>query len=358
MNPKAPITIISSDRNWLESAALRQLESIAGYSGVSLVAGLPDLHAGRTPVGLAVVTQDHIYPYLIGNDIGCGMGLFRTGLSSRKFKLEKWESQLAQDLDFGSRPVPNPFSEAAPFHELGTLGGGNHFLEFQKVEEIIEAESVASLGLDRAEILLLVHTGSRGFGRRIMTEFNSETGYELADPKAGQYLELHDQALLWARRNRELVAEKVLDFLGLGRQPEILIDRAHNYLARRGEFFIHRKGAVSAEEGLVVVPGSRGSLTYILSPAADTEKSAWSLAHGAGRKWERALCRARLGKKYNREALRRTALKSRVVCSDLDLLFQEAPEAYKNIAEVVAALVEHGLAGIAATLRPLLTFKG
>ena len=87
MNPKAPITIINSGRNWLESAALRQLESIAGYSGVSLVAGLPDLQAGRTPVGLAVVTENHIYPYLIGNDIGCGMGLFRIGLSSRKFKL-------------------------------------------------------------------------------------------------------------------------------------------------------------------------------------------------------------------------------------------------------------------------------
>jgi release factor H-coupled RctB family protein len=322
------------------------------------VVGLPDLQAGRTPIGVAVVAENHIYPYLIGNDIGCGMGLFKTGLPIRKFKLEKWEAQLADAPDYGYQPVPNPFPEPAPFYELGTLGGGNHFLEFQKVEEIVETESANALGLDRSEILLLVHTGSRGFGRRIMTEFNSETGYELAAPEAGRYLELHDQALLWARRNRELTAGKVLEFLGLGRQPEVLLDHPHNYAARRGDFFVYRKGAISAEEGLVVIPGSRGSLTYILKPAADTEKSAWSLAHGAGRKWERTQCRARLEKKYNRETLRRTALKSRIVCYDLDILFQEAPEAYKNITEVVAALVEHGLAAVVATLRPLLTYKG
>ena len=354
----AEITIITSERNWLESAALRQLESIAKYPGVLRVVGLPDLQTGRTPIGVAVVARNHVYPYLIGNDIGCGMGLFRTGLPIRKFKLDKWESKLSHDLGYGHRPVPNPFPEPAPLYELGTLGSGNHFLEFQKVEEIVETESAAALGLDRPEILLLVHTGSRSFGHRIITEFNSETGYELADPKAGRYLEFHDQALLWARRNRALSAEKVLDFLGIGRQLEILIDQPHNYVARRGEFFIYRKGAISAEEGLVVIPGSRGSFTYVLKPAADTEKSAWSLAHGAGRKWERALCRARLEKKYNRESLARTALKSRMVCSDLDILFQEAPEAYKNITEVVAALVGHGLAEVVATLRPLLTYKG
>jgi release factor H-coupled RctB family protein len=355
----AEITVITSDRNWLESAALRQLESIAKYPGVIRVTGLPDLHAGRTPVGLAVVSEKHIYPYLIGNDIGCGMALFKTGLPLRKFKLEKWENQLAQDRDYGDRSVANPFPEVAPFPNLGTLGGGNHFLEFQKVEEMIDPSVVP--GLNKDEVLLLVHTGSRGFGRRIMSEFDSETGYDLADPQAGRYLELHDQALLWARRNRVLVAEKVFTHLGLGREPEILLDSAHNYLARHEGVFIHRKGAVSATEGLVVIPGSRGSLTYVVRPTTDPEKLAkasWSLAHGAGRKWERGLCRGRLEKKYDREALRRTALKSRVVCHDLDLLFQEAPEAYKNITEVMAALMEHGLVEVVATLRPLLTFKG
>ena len=101
----AEISIITSEGNWLESAALRQLESIAGYPGVTRVAGLPDLHAGRTPVGLAVVSEGHIYPYLIGNDIGCGMGLFKTGLLRRKFKLEKYECVCEN--------TPSPWSHKA-----------------------------------------------------------------------------------------------------------------------------------------------------------------------------------------------------------------------------------------------------
>ena len=163
-------------------------------------------------------------------------------------------------------------------------------------------------------------------------------------------MELHDQAMIWARRNRELAAGKMTGYLGFSRRPETLLDCPHNYLSRRGEFFLHRKGAVAADNGPVVIPGSRGSLTYLVRPTADTEKALWSLAHGAGRKWERGRCRGRLEKKYDRASLSRTALKSRVVGHDLELLFQEAPEAYKNIAEVMAALVNHGLAEVVTTL--------
>lgn len=88
------------------------------------------------------------------------------------------------------------------------------------------------------------------------------------------------------------------------------------------------------------------------------EASLYSLSHGAGRKWARSVCKSRIRNKYDRDSIRNTTLKSRVVCHDSELLFQEAPEAYKNIKHVVAALVEHGLATIVATLRPLLTFKG
>jgi release factor H-coupled RctB family protein len=342
----------------MESAALRQLESIAGYPGVSLVAGLPDLHGGRTPVGLAVVSRNHIYPYLIGGDIGCGMGLFRTAVPLRKFKLEKWESRLNGLQGFHQISIENPFAADCPGADFGTIGGGNHFLEFQRVEEIMEAESFAALKAPESEVLLLAHTGSRGFGQRIMNEFNSETGYETDDPRAGSYLELHAQALLWARRNRFMAAAKIMGWLGLSHPPETLTDCAHNYLEQQEDLFIHRKGAVSTQNGLVVIPGSRGSLTYLVKPAAETSQSAWSLSHGAGRKWARSLCQSRLNKKYDRQSISRTALKSRVVCHDLGLLFQEAPEAYKNIGEVIAALKEHGLIEVVATLRPLLTFKG
>ena len=86
--------------------------------------------------------------------------------------------------------------------------------------------------------------------------------------------------------------------------------------------------------------------------------SAHSLSHGAGRKWARSLCRSRLRNKYDRDSIRETALKSRVVCHDTGLLYQEAPEAYKNVEQVVAALEEHRLAEVAATPRPLITYKG
>ena len=352
------IRIFTSEANWMESSALKQLESIAAYPGSTLVAGLPDLHAGRTPVGLAAVFENHLYPYLIGGDIGCGMGLFDTGVPLRKMKMEKWESRLNNIREFRDLPLQHAFVDDSPIHDLGTIGGGNHFIEFQKVEEVISAEDFARLNVDGHEVLALVHTGSRNFGQKIMGAFDSETGYEAADPKAAEYLELHDQALLWARRNRALALARMMDWLGFAREQRTLLDCPHNYVEKRDGLYVHRKGAVSSDHPLAVIPGSRGTLTYVVKPGPKVGEAAWSLSHGAGRKWARSLCKSRLRNKYDRKSVRRTALKSRVVCHDTDLLLQEAPEVYKNITDVLAALTGHGLASIVATLRPLLTYKG
>jgi release factor H-coupled RctB family protein len=286
------------------------------------------------------------------------MGLFKIEVPLRKFKPEKWESRLEDISDFHDVPVPTTWTQDYNSQDFGTIGGGNHFLEFQRIENISDPESLASLNIDKNEILMLVHTGSRGFGQKIINEFNSETGYDWGDHKAQSYLELHDQALVWAQKNRAMVAVKILNWLGLTRVPETLINCAHNYMEKQGEIFIHRKGAISTQRGLVIIPGSRGSLTYLVKPTIKTEKAAWSISHGAGRKWARSLCQSRLSNKYNRQSIKRTTLQSRVICRDLGLLFQEAPEAYKNIGEVIASLLEHGLIEIVATLRPLLTYKG
>ncbi len=155
-----------------------------------------------------------------------------------------------------------------------------------------------------------------------------------------------------------LVAEKLVDWLGYASEVRLILDCCHNYLERRDGGFVHRKGAVSALNGPVVIPGSRGSLTYLVKPAADTSLSAHSLSHGAGRKWARSLCRSRIKNKYDRDTIRENRFGGRVVCHDTDLLFQEAPEAYKNIEHVIASLVEHDLCGVIATLRPLITYKG
>lgn len=356
MNSK--ITLIQNDKCWMEQNALTQLENLASLTGLVRAVGLPDLHAGKSPIGIAVETQDRIYPHLIGNDIGCGMGLFSPGIPLQKFKLERVVTRLNHIRALEDLPTENPYWEESPILDLGTIGGGNHFAEFQAVEQVFLPDILETLEIHKNETLLLIHSGSRGYGQRIMSQFLNFDGYPAQGGEAQAYLEAHSDALLWAKRNRGLVAEKLIDWIGYHKELRPVLDCAHNYLEEREGHFLHRKGAVSAENGPVIVPGSRGSLTYLLLPAADTQRSAWSLSHGAGRKWARSLCKSRIRDKYDRDSIRSTRLGSRVVCHDTELLYQEAPEAYKNVDQVVAALVEQNLATVIATLRPMLTFKG
>jgi len=107
----------------------------------------------------------------------------------------------------------------------------------------------------------------------------------------------------------------------------------------------------------VVIPGSRGALSYLVAPVGDGRGSAHSLAHGAGRKWTRTSARERMRERFTAESLTRTAFKSHVVCENKDLLFEEAPPAYKAIDRVVTDLVEAGLVRVVATLAPVLTYK-
>lgn len=136
------------------------------------------------------------------------------------------------------------------------------------------------------------------------------------------------------------------------------MESCHNYLEQTEDGWLHRKGSVSAKHGAVVIPGSRGSLTYVCVPGKDTGISLDSLSHGAGRKWARSVCKSRIDRKYDRNSIRSTKFKSQVVCHDTNLLFAEAPEAYKNVEQVIASLQEFGLIEVAATLRPLITYKG
>ena len=148
--------------------------------------------------------------------------------------------------------------------------------------------------------------------------------------------------------------------LGYAPDTKTLIDCHHNFLEKHGERYFHRKGAVSALAGMVVIPGSRGSLTYLIAPNAkseETAKAVFSLSHGAGRKWMRSLCKGRLWNKYHKDAIHETRLGSKTVCHDTDLLYEEAPEAYKGIEYVIDALIQHNLCSVVATLRPLLTVK-
>lgn len=175
-----------------------------------------------------------------------------------------------------------------------------------------------------------------------------------------RYLGKHDHAKHWAAANRELIALRILDRLRTSGVR--LVDICHNSVERIGEgsfreAWLHRKGAAPSTVGAVVIPGSRGAFTYLVAPKDPGERSAFSLAHGAGRKWPRSDSRARLEKRFSAKDLTRTELGSHVICEDKELLYEEAPQAYKNITIVIDDLVQAGLIEVIAILKPLVTYK-
>jgi len=363
----AQIKIIASAQSWMEGAAVEQLKTMAHLPGMRLAVGLPDLHPGKGhPIGAAFVAEAQIYPHLVGNDIGCGMGLWQTDLAVRKFKAERslrrltgleapWPGDTEAWLaDFGLTPTAFDAS-------LGTIGGGNHFAELQRLSQIVKPAEVSALGLDASQLLLLVHSGSRGLGESILRAHTNQwgaAGLDSTQAAAGAYLQAHDQAVRWGEANRSLIQQRFLDLLGASGQR--LLDLCHNsvtpQLYQGCACWLHRKGASPADQGPVVVPGSRGSASYLVNPQPSAS-SAWSLAHGAGRKWSRSESKGRLEKRYRAEALLRTELGSWVVCEDKNLLYEEAPAAYKAIDRVVQDLVDAGLVEIWAVLEPVITYK-
>lgn len=358
MNISENCILIADDKIWMEQAAKDQLLLTSRLNDVKKAVGLPDLHPGKSPIGIGVLTNNRIYPHLIGNDIGCGMGLFHTHIKTRKFKPEKVVTRLNSIRELSDLYIPNPYPDECPISDIGTLGGGNHFAEFQMLHEIKNEDILMETGITRQEILLLVHTGSRGYGQRILQQFFNPEGLDGESTEAAQYLKAHQNALLWARRNRFLSAAKLMDYMGFKGSPKPILDCCHNYIEKRNDGFLHRKGAVSSKTGLIVIPGSRGSLTYLCIPREDTAISLDTLSHGSGRKWARSICKSRIDKKYDRDTIRSTNLKSHVVCHDTNLLFQEAPEAYKKVEDVIKILLDFNLIEVAATLKPVITFKG
>jgi release factor H-coupled RctB family protein len=147
----------------------------------------------------------------------------------------------------------------------------------------------------------------------------------------------------------------------LGAEVECVWDGCHNSITRHESddevVWIHRKGAVVVDNEFVVIPGSRGSLSYVVKPTGDGDSHAWSLAHGAGRKWSRSEARQRMRERFSVSELAQTRLGGRVICEERDLLYEEAPAAYKNIEAVIQDLVDAGLVSVIATFQPLLTYK-
>lgn len=252
-------------------------------------------------------------------------------------------------------------SETWFLESLGTIGGGNHFAELQAVEEIADAAMLRTLGVDESSLVLLVPSGSRGLGESILRAHvakHGAHGMQLAGAfaeGAHAYLRAHDDAVRWGRANRALIAHRFGEVLGL--ELRLVLDVCHNAVTPHDGGWLHRKGAAPHNQGVIAIPGSRGTLTYLVEPVGDGSAVGLSLAHGAGRKWTRSDARAKMRERFRAADLVRTSLGGAIVCEDKDLLFEEAPDAYKRIDRVVADLVEAGACRELATLRPAVTYK-
>ncbi|MEV6302784.1 RNA ligase RtcB family protein [Actinoplanes sp. NPDC051861] len=342
----ANVTVFAQPGSWIESTAVDQCHQVAALDGMINVAGMPDLHPGKgAPIG-AAMTSSVLYPLLVGSDIGCGIAVFPLRLKrADPQRIAARFPDLDVPVDPAGLDVPGGYTDS-----LGTVGRGNHFVELARVDEVFGADQDLSQG----DLVLIVHSGSRGFGERILRSHTEVYG---AGPAAdsGAYLAAHDDAVRWGHLNRRLMAERVAAAIGAG-LGEPVTDVCHNSVEIRDGLYLHRKGAAPGDGRDVLIAGTRGTRSFLVATHSSPE-AGWSVAHGAGRKMSRADALRRGRAKHTVEELRRTPVGSLVVCGDRQLLFEEAPTAYKRIEQVIADLTGFGLATPVVSTVPLVTYK-
>jgi release factor H-coupled RctB family protein len=378
----------------VEPEAVDQLQRVAGTPGCVRAVGLPDIHPGPgLPIGAAVATTD-VRPALVGSDAGCGVRLVvherikakgdvlmrrvleateepcRWEVAPEELLGKLWQEGpaglagcegLPEDLrELAARepplpalphPVPESFLYCAD--ALGTIGGGNHFLELSQVQSVVDPQAADRLGLERGRFVVVVHSGSRGLGRMLADRWPDAAG----EPE--RYLAELEGAVRFARANRLVLGFVLSRAVGVPRVDRVVasLDVVHNTVVSSGGVFVHRKGAAPADKDeLTVVLGSRGAPSWVLC-GTGADHSLCSVAHGAGRRIARADARGRIRARYKRTELTRTSVGSRVICDDQDLLYEEHPDCYKPIDPVIEALVAHGVAHKVASLLPVLTVK-
>ncbi|KAF2761753.1 hypothetical protein EJ05DRAFT_183996 [Pseudovirgaria hyperparasitica] len=420
----------------VDSQSIAQIENtVRTLPGLVHACGQPDLHPGsKYPIGAVFVSKRWIHPPLIGGDIGCGMSWYRTTLKRSQVDDDKgkkvgeklhglegpWRSQTEREAWLTEGHESH--SAGAEWDEsLGTIGAGNHFAEIQVVEQ-------GSSALLENEVILLVHSGSRGYGGDILKRYTSASQDSLHedDEKAKAYMKEHDRACNWAKCNRDLIALRFLSCLEPGEdawalgqnkcqvdsdmsiadvkktlQQRKVVDIWHNNVERtrwppRSPECIDIQQAtslaLSSDAPTIVpgddtnkplnilpLPGSRGTPTLILRPrfTASTKfglDNALSLAHGAGRSMSRAnayLAMTNRWGKAERLTVPTSVLFQRphakdgsdirggtwVICDEKQLVFEEAPEAYKDVYRVAEDLVRADVAEVLGWCRPRVSYK-
>jgi release factor H-coupled RctB family protein len=353
----ATVTVFASPSSWIESSALDQCHQVAALDGMIHVAGMPDLHPGKgAPIG-AAMSSTILYPFLVGSDIGCGIAVYPITL--KRPVPEKLAARFP-DLDRSPEPDDPAWAvldgevPAGHLDSFGTVGRGNHFVELARIGTVTEAAHAERLGLADGDLVLIVHSGSRGLGERILRAHTEKHGAGPAEDPAA-YLAAHDEAVWWGSLNRRLMAARVA--YALGAEPAAaIVDECHNLVEIRDGAYLHRKGAAPGDGRDVLIAGTRGTPSYLVAAHAGGP-AGYSVAHGAGRKMSRSDALRRGKVKHTVEELRRTPMGSLVICGDRQLLFEEAPTAYKHIEQVIDDLTRHGLATPVATTIPLVTYK-
>jgi len=436
-----------------EDRSLEQLENVATLPGIVEAAmAMPDIHQGYGfPVGGLAATAPPdgvVSPGGVGYDINCGVRLLVLPLTAAELGKRKESlvheisrrapagagkeaalrlkgAKLDRVLTEGPRALlergigteddvthtesegrldgadPDAVSERA--HErgsgqLGTVGSGNHFIEVQRVERVIDADAAAAYGLERDRVTVLIHSGSRGLGHQVCTDYVkrmdaalSRHAIELPDRQLAcapldsdegrDYLGAMAAAANFAWANRAAIAHSVRASLRqvmgdeAADETQQVYDVAHNVAkleTHNGrEVCVHRKGATRAfpaghpeipadhrEVGQAVfIPGSMGTSSFVLAGRPGSmERSFGTTCHGAGRLMSRTQARKRIqGAELRRELEARGIT---VRCPSNKGLSEEAPFAYKDVEKVVAVVERAGLAARVAQLRPIGVVKG
>ena len=384
----------------IDDNALQQLKNVAQMPFVhKWVAAMPDVHWGiGATVGSVISTTKAIIPAAVGVDIGCGMMAVQTTLTAADLpdNLKGMRSDIERTVPHGRtnrggrgdrgsfQNVPaeaeNAWLELRPGYEqiiekhpsldrgrsyqhVGTLGGGNHFIE---------------VCLDEADrVWIMLHSGSRGVGNRIGMHF-----IQLAQKDMKQHLaslpdkdlayfeegSLHfndyvfavEWAQRYARKNRDVMMERILTTLQRSKDlpqfqtTEMAVNCHHNYISREHHYgkdvFVTRKGAVRAGLGeLGIIPGSMGAKSFIVSGLGNPE-SFESCSHGAGRVMSRKQAKKEISLEDH------LAATAHVECRKDASVIDESPAAYKDIDKVMAA--QSDLVQILHTLRQVLCVKG
>jgi tRNA-splicing ligase RtcB (3'-phosphate/5'-hydroxy nucleic acid ligase) len=376
LSERIPIKLWTDD---IQANALEQAKNLANLPfSYKWIAIMPDCHVGfGMPIGGVLAAEDVIIPNAVGVDIGCGMMAAQTDISDldtetikeilqqiREVILVGFKHQKSdQRWDGFSQAPDSPIIQqelASARKQLGTLGGGNHFIEIQK-------------GSDK-RIWIMLHSGSRNFGlkaaeyyHKLAISINKKMTIEIPtnelaflpmDKKEGEeYFAAMNFCCEYAYANRALMMKNIgeifAEFTGAKLTQEINIH--HNYAAFESHYgksvLVHRKGATKASKDTIgIIPGSMGTSSYIVKGLGNPE-SFESCSHGAGRKMGRKEAERLLNLEEEKHKLKGIVhgLQSK---SGLD----EAPGAYKNIEDVMAN--QKDLVEILVSLKPLGSVKG